>query len=188
MNKLNDPPKSAPIPSNITIGNEANADVGQSLRRKAISRRQLVRTYEVLRANEAWFDAKYRAKQLVDATIMNRDSLYINVISNTILLVAILEVIAIELPAYIVWAFIGYALYVLIRRTDSRRIFSAALFALLLIPVVSLLNRQTLANNFASMTFYFLFIGIIRSILEIHQETKSSVKKSKLNKTAKIKL
>ncbi len=65
------------------------------------------------------------------------------------------------------WVIIASGFISLALRLDSRWLFGGALFALVMIPVLTALGRQPLAENYAVYAFLLLVFGTIRSMFEV---------------------
>jgi hypothetical protein len=63
----------------------------------------------------------------------------------------------------------AFALYVLIRRPDTRLIFGVALFVLLTIPLFEALGRSGIAENAAIYVYELLVIGTISALLDLRK-------------------
>ena len=96
---------------------------------------------------------------------------YFNYLAFDLFVVVSLGVVA-SATDLINWAFLAYGLLVLILRTDSQRLFSAALISLVIIPGATIANRTDTVDDFAVMTFYFLLIGLIRAVIELRKEPR----------------
>lgn len=97
------------------------------------------------------------------------DSVWFNQLAYSVLLIAILAVVAVA-SNLINWAFLIYGLTAVVLRLPSRLIFASALICLVIIPITTALARHSLANVFSVMTFYFLLIGLVRAMLELRRK------------------
>jgi hypothetical protein len=97
------------------------------------------------------------------------DTAFFNQLAYSVLLIAILAVVSIA-TNFINWAFLAYGIAAVILRLPSRIIVISALVCLVIIPVTTALSRNSLADTFSVMTFYFLLIGLIRAGLELRRE------------------
>jgi hypothetical protein len=92
-----------------------------------------------------------------------------NQFAYSILLIAIMSAIAIATPL-INWMFLVYGLLAIVARVPSRLIFVSALICLTIIAISSALSKESTANIFAIMTFYFILIGLLRAVLELRRQ------------------
>jgi hypothetical protein len=108
--------------------------------------------------------------KMVPAIVSNNPSF--NQIAYSVLLISVLGVISIG-TNYINWSFLVYGVLAVLIRLPSSQMFVASIISLILIPITTALQRNTLANTFSLMTFYFLFIGLVRTGLELYRAGKS---------------
>jgi hypothetical protein len=101
-----------------------------------------------------------------------------NLLAYSVLLIAVLGIVSVA-TNYINWAFLAYGLLAVAARLPSTQMFVAALISLVLIPISSALQRNSLASSFSVMTFYFLVIGLIRASLELRRDTRRKAAKLK---------
>jgi prolipoprotein diacylglyceryltransferase len=98
-----------------------------------------------------------------------------NQIAYSVLLIAILAIVAVG-TNFINWEFLVYGVLAVLARLPSTQMFVAALISLVLIPVTTIFQRNSLANTFSVMAFYFLLIGLVRASLELRRDSKSNKK------------
>ncbi len=103
------------------------------------------------------------------------DTATFNIVAYSVLLISILAFIAVA-TNYINWAFLAYGILAVAARLPSSQMFVSALICLAIIPLTSLLQRESLGNAFAVMTFYFLVIGLTRAVLELRRDNKMAAK------------
>jgi hypothetical protein len=86
-----------------------------------------------------------------------------------ILIVVAASVVGIVLPniQYGQWAIAAYGVFALIFRVKSQVTFALALFALMAVPVLILINQKVLAENYAVYSFLLLVIGVISATIEL---------------------
>lgn len=82
-------------------------------------------------------------------------------------LVAAVAVLAIYSTTIGQWLVFAYAIYVLMRRIDSRATFIAALMLLIGIPFFQLINQPGVAENTAIYAYELLVVGTLQSIVEL---------------------
>ncbi len=70
------------------------------------------------------------------------------------------------------WILLAYGIIVLLRRTDSRQPFAAALFMLVLTPFFIILKLPVFADNVALYTYELLVIGTIAAMAELWRENR----------------
>jgi uncharacterized membrane protein len=157
------------------IGNEMNMRPSSTTYVPSrASRRAVIFHSELLRIRSERFDIWRDQMPVVKAGIeKGQVDNWTNTIAYGLLIVTILGAIS-AVTSFVNWAVFIYAVIVLIIKLPSQRIFTAALISLVLIPCTSALHRNTLANDFAVITFYFLLIGLIRAIIESRMMNKST--------------
>jgi hypothetical protein len=101
-----------------------------------------------------------------------------NQVAYSVLLIFVLGFVSIS-TNYINWAFLIYGPLAVAARLPSTQMFIAALISLVLVPITSALQRNTLASTFSVMTFYFLVIGLMRASLELRRDNRKSSKLKK---------
>lgn len=162
------------------IGNEVLA--GGKQRLGAVHRRNFTINYEAMQARrERLIRLAANPPQLpVPAKLAPAvpDTPTFNLIAYSLLLISILAVVSVA-TAWINWAFLVYGLLAVAARLPSSQMFVAALISLVIIPLTTILQRESLANIFAVMTFYFLVIGLVRAMLELRRDTKTAAKAAK---------
>lgn len=72
------------------------------------------------------------------------------------------------------WIVLAGGIVALMLRVDSRLLFGAALFCLVMIPVMTIAQREALSENYAIYTFILLVIGTIRAMIESAANHKST--------------
>lgn len=82
-------------------------------------------------------------------------------------IVAILALVAVYSVTIGQWLVVAYAVYVLIRRVDSRSTFIGALLLLIAVPVFQLLNQPGVAEHIAVYTYELLVVGTLQAIIEL---------------------
>jgi hypothetical protein len=109
-----------------------------------------------------------------------------NQIAYSVLLISILAAVAVG-TNFINWEFLIYGVLAVLARLPSTQMFVAALISLVLIPVTTVFQRNSLANTFSVMAFYFLLIGLIRASLELRRDSKNSKKITPVKRRASLK-
>lgn len=70
------------------------------------------------------------------------------------------------------WIVVAGGIVALILRIDSRMLFGAALFCLVMIPIMTIAGREALSENYALYTFILLAIGTVRAMIESTKNSK----------------
>src|SRR5579884_677093 len=140
------------------IGNEAEAGTHSLEPAYERGRQAALRDYQTLRA---------RRQQLIDVVAappplpgakkvapLYSGSPSFNQFAYSVLLIAVLAAVAIA-TSWINWEFLIYGALAVLARLPSSQMFIAALINLLIIPVATIFKRDSLANTFSVMAFYF---------------------------------
>jgi hypothetical protein len=98
-----------------------------------------------------------------------------NQFAYSFLLISVMSAVAVA-TTYINWMFLLYGILAVIMRFPSRIIFVSALICFVIVIMSSVVSKNSLANTFAVMAFYFMVIGLIRAILELHNPDLGSIK------------
>lgn len=78
-------------------------------------------------------------------------------------------------------------LMIIVLQIDSRIIFLIAIVGLINIPILNIIKKENLAENFAVYVFYFLVIGVIASMLENQASREAMLPNRDFEPIAKIK-
>jgi hypothetical protein len=149
------------------IGNEIQAGTRRLEPAFKHGSQAALRDYQLLRQ---------RRQQLIDLAAKppplpgTADRPTFNQLAYSVLLIAIIAAAAIA-TTYINWIFLAYGGLAVLTRLPSSQMFVAALVSLIIIPISTSLQRNSLASIFSIMTFYFLLIGLIRAGLELRRKT-----------------
>jgi hypothetical protein len=67
------------------------------------------------------------------------------------------------------WFVLAYGVIALIRRLDSRYSFGAALFALICVPLFSVLGQSGISANIAVYVYELLVVGTVQAVIELRR-------------------